>query len=309
MKTTLITSIIGTCLCTYAQTITTGLPVAPAAGNAPHAESRAVGAVTAKIASLSPYRDTVPPVQIRFSPVDAKVAQEMEEDLAVMGALIDQSIDERQTAMGIEMVITSSSVRGMYIEGTGPLYMIKVDFPMFGPASAEEKPEEKPVDSEWERVRDRLRGQNTPNMEYSARSNVRFDPKQVEALKKILLGTMKNGGNFRHFKPDEHLSIAVFGHPSPVRAYVQKSNRDDSSPGKSGNYFVSWSSSKSEQGTVMTLKAKKADIDAFASGKMDLDAFSNKVTVATYSGNGYGMTSVNSWLHGSGSSSTSLRLR
>src|SRR6185295_9421074 len=58
------------------------------------------------------------------------------------------------------------------------------------------------------------------------------------------------------------------------------------------------------QGTVLTIRAKKADIDAAAKGSLDDDAFAKKVAVTTYSGNGYGLTSVNSWIRRSSSSSS-----
>jgi hypothetical protein len=114
---------------------------------------------------------------------------------------------------------------------------------------------------------------------------------------------MKNGANFRHLKPEENLSFAVFGHPSPVQAYVKQSSSAASNgfpQNNKGGYAITWKSSGgSEQGTVLTLKARKADIDAFAKGAMDLDAFSRKVTTTAYAGNGYGITSVNSWVRDS----------
>jgi hypothetical protein len=270
-------------------------------------QDRALVAVTRSLDSMKlSARDGVPPIVIRFSGVDSKAAQEMEEDLAVMGYLVDQAIDEPQSALGIDLVFTSGgrSVRGMYIEGVGALYMIKVNFPVLGSEATEEKPEQKPADSEWEKAKQALRGQGysyEPEV-YSSRTSVQFDPKQVEALKKVLLTTMKNGANFRHLKPDDYLSFAVFGHPSPVRPKVSTQPRNaanDFSTSKSSRstYGVTWSSSSSPTpGTVLTLKARKSDIDAFAKGSTDLDAFSKKVITASYAGNGYGITSVNSWL-------------
>ena len=51
----------------------------------------------------------------------------------------------------------------------------------------------------------------------------------------------------------------------------------------------------SPQGTVLTLRAKKSDVDAFATGKLDFDAFQRKVEQNSYAGSGYGITSINSW--------------
>ena len=339
MKTTLVVLIIGAQLCANAQRTTTApsttpRPVQPYAGALEAAAQqqtiaaerqaalaanleRHANHVATQVASISSsYRDGIPPVQIRFSPTESKATQEMDEDLATMGVLIDQAIDEPQSAMGIDMVFTSGSrsVRGMYIEGAGALYMIKVNFPVLGPEKVEEKAEEKPADSDWDKARQALRGQK-PSVEWESgsRSSIQFDPKQVEALKKILLNTMKNGANFRHLKPDEHLSFAVFGHPSPIRATMHRNKLSENKPSasRSGTYSVVWSNNGSEQqGTVMTLKARRADIDAFAKGRMDYDAFAGKVIMTTYAGTGYGITSVNSWLQsGSGRGGVGLQVR
>ena len=48
-------------------------------------------------------------------------------------------------------------------------------------------------------------------------------------------------------------------------------------------------------GTVLTLRVKKSDADAFASGKLDFNAFQQKAEIHAYPGSGYGLTSLNSW--------------
>lgn len=50
------------------------------------------------------------------------------------------------------------------------------------------------------------------------------------------------------------------------------------------------------QGTVVTLRVKKSDVDAFAKGALDFDAFQKRATVNAYIGSGQGITSVNSWI-------------
>ena len=51
---------------------------------------------------------------------------------------------------------------------------------------------------------------------------------------------------------------------------------------------------------MLSLRARKADIDAFSSGKLEYDSFKTKVSTAAYVGSGAGMTSINSWLLESG---------
>lgn len=50
------------------------------------------------------------------------------------------------------------------------------------------------------------------------------------------------------------------------------------------------------QGTVLTIRAKKSDVDALAKGELDLEAFKSRVMINTYTGHGQDITSVNSWI-------------
>jgi hypothetical protein len=49
------------------------------------------------------------------------------------------------------------------------------------------------------------------------------------------------------------------------------------------------------QGTVLNVRVKKADVDAFAKGEMNLETFQSKAVFNSYIGNGYGILSINSW--------------
>mgnify|MGYP006179291289 CR=1 FL=1 len=57
--------------------------------------------------------------------------------------------------MGIKLYYTSGgkSVRALYLENFGPLFMVKVNFPVHGPTAVETNEPEQPDDSEWNRAR------------------------------------------------------------------------------------------------------------------------------------------------------------
>src|SRR5205085_1060704 len=61
------------------------------------------------------------------------------------------------------------------------------------------------------------------------------------------------------------------------------------------------------QGTVLSLRVKKSDVDAFANGKLDFETFAKKAEQHSYPGNGYGITSINSWSRMGTSGSLLLR--
>lgn len=249
--------------------------------------------------------DSIPPVMVRFSSPDAKTSATLEEDLFVMARVISRTleraeVDKMTYKMNVPMLLTGSgrSVRPMYIEGSGPLFMIKVNFPVMRPAKTEENvsnPETS--ESEWTEARHEVFGEPETGVEESPGRNSNFNEEQVELLKKELIGALKNAANIRGLKPDESVNIAVFGHANSVRvAKVTPAATDSPGRSYSVNAVGYVSVSGAGKGSVLTLHAKKSDIDAFASGKLDSEAFKAKVTTTTYAGSGAGTTSINSWI-------------
>jgi hypothetical protein len=271
----------------------------------------------------SSYRDPVPPLVFQFAAADQGALAAMEEDLTIMTRLfeksLEQSLGENSPAykMGIPMLVTSSgrSVRAMYLDGFGAVFMIKVNFPVLAPPAAEEKkPERKPEDSEWERTRNEMLGLQEPrDASTLAGAEVPYDGSLVDTLKRELLETLKNASNFRGLKPDEFICVTVFGSPNMTVGRQTSS----SIPGKTpvparssgvraeakaqpnalarAGYALAYSSQPAGQGTVLTLRVKKSDVDAFARGKLDFKAFQKAASFNAYVGSGYDMTSVNSW--------------
>jgi len=273
---------------------------------------------TAAPGYYSSSRDSIPPVIIRFGDDNEKVTANLEEDLSIMTHLISRTLeraasdDKVVSKLGVPMLLTGSgkSVRAMFVEGMGALFMIKVDFPVMGPSTEPTKESEKEGnDSEWSAARRELFGApDAWSRTYQAEP--KYNAEEVELLKTQLINALKNAANIRGLGSSESVTIAVFGHPAPTRA-------KDSLPGRRAganhaaatdqavnavgqypralNQYSVTTSADTGRGTVLTLRATKSDITAFASGKLDPDAFKAKVRTASYVGSGYGVTSVNSW--------------
>jgi hypothetical protein len=328
MKTILSSALLMAALSMSAQR--TPFPQAAPVGATPEAAN--VATHTDKVRSIlysaqnviSSYRDSVPPLVFQFTSAEQSALAAMEEDLPVMTRLLEksleQSLGENSPAykMGIPMLVTSSgrSVRAMYLEGFGAMFMIKVSFPVLGlPAEKEKKPEQPTEDSEWERTRKELLGIDEPRGAAGLMSGaaVEFDPALVEALKKEILEALKNASNIRGLKSEEFVCVTVFGGPqallakqssasalspkkatTPARTVTRDEKAKPGVPGRAG-YAVTYSSGPASQGTVLTVRVKKSDVDAFANGKLDFKAFEKRTTFNTYLGSGYDVTSVNSW--------------
>jgi hypothetical protein len=243
--------------------------------------------------------DSIPPVMIRFSEPDAKANAALEEDLFVMARVISRTLDRAQAdgvdyKLNVPMLLTGSgrSVRPLYIEGLGPLFMIKVNFPLLPPPKPSEKTTKAPPeDNEWSTAHREVFGQTEVVLpdEPPSRSSV-YKEEKVDLLKKELVGALKNASNIRGLASNEFINIAVFGHAS--------SHGKASYGVKSGGYASDTIAAELgvDKGSVLTLRARKGDIDAFAAGKLDADAFGTKVLMTSYFGSGNGITSINSWI-------------
>jgi len=110
-------------------------------------------------------------------------------------------------------------------------------------------------------------------------SNWPDDAAQVETLKTQVFTALKDATNIRSIKPGDFIAVTAFGPPSAVG-------------GKPG--------ASEMRGTVLNIRVKKSDIDAYAANKLDLDQFKEKAVIAAYSGTGYGLTSINSWAKSGG---------
>jgi hypothetical protein len=287
--------------------------------------------LTSTTAGSSVYSQ-IPSLVLKFSASDEVANSRMEEDLAIMTKLIEEDLRKGvgeggvDKALGIDLVYTGSrSVRAMYMEGFGALFMIKVNFPVYSPETTKETNESVPSTvSEWERAKRELYGQTSDRWSESGTisSRAKYSATQVEALKKLLMQTMKRTANIRDMRPDEWISFSVFGHPvalsKPKKSVAEKNNKkrtltpvnalpaagateepesaQQSGLGGSKGNFSTSSVQLSQNGTVMTVRAKRSDVEAFSKGKISVDDFAKVVETQSYFGNGYGVLSVNSWL-------------
>jgi len=264
-----------------------------------------------KLAKAKGAQNAIPPIVVRFSVGENDDVSALEEDLAVMGKIIDRSLERAfgketpDVRMGIPMVLSSGgrSVRAMYTEGFGALFTLKVNFPLMAPRVATDtKPES--GESDWDRAKEELYNQAEDNWisEEGALPAIEYDPARVEALKRDLLISLKNASNIRGLKPNEFLTVTAFGTPSLAQSHSSKwvngtgagigsNNREGSSAGVRGRL-----SSDGHRGTVLAIRVKKADIDAFAKASGKLAELQSKATINTYRGYGYGVPSVNSWV-------------
>jgi hypothetical protein len=147
-----------------------------------------------------------------------------------------------------------------------------------------------------------------------------YDGEKVEQLKDLIIKSLKHATNIRNLKPDESVIITIRG-CAPVDViletvetlpssgapqtstsrYSSASPRSDASQRGTSRSSTTASRKRADLvqtrfrtkdvsggATIMTIRAKKADIDTFAKGKANFDQFRQRVRINTYSAGGPG---------------------
>jgi hypothetical protein len=240
---------------------------------------------------------------IRSGESDEKTVSALEEDLNVMSRILTKSLKEKDleddtaTAMGMHIraltIGGQGAAQNIYLEGYGALFLFNVRFPLLAPPkTAEEKGSKEPVNTTWEEAKQELYGSKETLLRLKnnlAFKREEFDAKKVANLKEALLHALKNATHIRNVKSEEFITIAVIGTDIPsARRTVRATSVGSGEQNK--NVFLQPSrivglmstSSLGNGETTLTIRVKKADVDAFAKGSLDFEKFKEKVAVSTY---------------------------
>lgn len=232
------------------------------------------------------------PLVIQTSEAEPKERANLEEDLAVMAHILDKAIEDLPgarwrepgpKAMGIDVLLGNGSgpMHNLYLDGYGALFLINVGFPLVPPASKAE--EAKPSgDSAWEEAKQELYGE-VPAARAGRLPAEEFSQDKVNKLQAAVLDALKNASNIRGLKPDESVTVCVLGGTSagPVRA-KRVARTGASAGGGYGGWVALSHPGQPTQGTVMTMRVKKADVDAYAKDKIGREEFQKRVRTASY---------------------------
>jgi hypothetical protein len=236
-----------------------------------------------------------------FSKPDQKVVDQIAEDLRILSYLFSRNLerafegDPPDYKLGIPMLMAADghSVGASYLEGFGVVLKMRVGFPLVAPTGDKTEPAAAQPGSEWDEARRALSGAEAPENgaggEFAANlwgesmhtivAAGPYDPKRVETLKRRTLALLKNASNLRHLKADEWIAVSITGAPVPGRTRPWRLH------GPAGNfsaYTLILDNSDSGRATMMTIRVKKADVDAFAAGKLSEEQFAKQAEVASY---------------------------
>jgi hypothetical protein len=236
---------------------------------------------------------------VRSGDTDPKSMSIAQEDLNVMSHILEKAADKRgddeeRRAMGVPLVSFGEGVKNLLLEGYGAVFLLNVNFPLSGPPEKGKETEPKAgADSTWEEAKRELYGPRGPkpggNWEMTQQTPLMepYNPKRVESLKAALLEALKNAANIRSLKEDDSVTVVVTTRGTGPTLMTRKiaisreQPEDAPAPG-AGIETEDHIKPVPHPKSTLTIRVKKGDIDAFAKGKMNEEAFRKKVAIALY---------------------------
>jgi hypothetical protein len=223
---------------------------------------------------------------VRTSDSDPKSQVALEEDLGVMSHLLNKALEDLpggpghgNKVLGIDVFFTPGSepLRTLYLDNYGALFFLNVNFPLLAPTekrAAEEKPA---GGTAWEEAWQELYGQRSAGAMGEPAED--YNPEKVEKLKDTLFEALKNATNIRGLKPDEFVTIWVCGGSRAGNGRFKAVKGKEGAAVITADHLIS-----TAKRTILTIRARKTDIDQYAKGKIGADDFRKRVLQTAYTG-------------------------
>jgi hypothetical protein len=226
------------------------------------------------------------------------------EDMNIMSRIFAKNLEKANIDIGGLFISTSSdpfhiafsrgkqSTQGIYLQGYGALFLMKVDFPLSPGPKVEEETEQaqkvEDTDEVWAQMRQEIFAPDEIRKDKDDRPKKEYDSQKVENLKNHLIQSLKHATNLRNLTADESVILTVTG--SGISSSYKSVSRI---PGR--NEFVVVGRDNRAQiikadligdiglslPTVLVIRAKKSDIDRFAKGDLDFDQFQQNTQILT----------------------------
>jgi len=202
----------------------------------------------------------------------------------------------------------SRATEAVYLQGYGVLFLMEVNIPLSSPPKAKETEKDESTqkaDSIWQQAKQEIFYSTT--IQRTQPQEDKYDAEKVKELKSRLIKALKHAANIRNIKPEEWIILTVYGADQKGRGIVtykvntegmSKPSSSNARGGYGGGYgfagratggagfgvgaMVGPGQKQASQGSVMTIHAKKADVDAFAKDELDFDKFREKVQIFIY---------------------------
>jgi hypothetical protein len=179
--------------------------------------------------------------------------------------------------------------RPMFIGGYGAVFSLTVDFPLLPPPEAPEPNQAaEKIDPMWAQAQQELQDpQAALRLQRGTPQGRAYRAEAVETLRTTLIGLLKHATNIRDLGPDAWVTILVQG-PAPTTeagasaaVSIVGGTYGGGSPYEEHRALV-LPGTHSEGRTLLTLRARKADIDQYAQGRLDDAQFEQRAQIVTH---------------------------
>lgn len=251
---------------------------------------------------------------IRSSDLDPKEQTNLEEDLTVMSHVLEKTLatafgpqKQGNAVLGVDVFFSpgSNPIRGLYLDGYGALFTLNVVFPLVPAPKGDVEKGKASTDSAWDEARREVFGQGMEGKPAYPRSE-EYDERKVNKLKEALLDALKNATHVRGLKSEDSVTLCVSGGPSmggpesgersaEELANLRKQLAELQTRYTENHPTVIETRQKIKalesqlannqprpRGTMLTIRVRKSDVDAFAKDKMSLDEFRKKARIMSY---------------------------
>jgi hypothetical protein len=216
-------------------------------------------------------------------------ADPLVEDLTIMSRIIQKSLADgyllpevsAMDSLIINLTLPSQNMgprlffpltrrpKPMYIGGYGALFFLQVDFPLVPPAEQGQQAGAEESDPVWSEARRSLYEAPGAGFVANAAPVEAYSEDKVALLRSRLIEIMKHATNIRSLDPNDSVTIVVRG--APVGDVRPSTNAVPGLPNEApcGR-------------TVLTLRARKPDIDQYAKGQLDPAQFEQRLQITNY---------------------------
>jgi hypothetical protein len=248
--------------------------------------------------------------------IKAQDIAEIIEDMQIMSHILDERFKETRRVQGAFTDFgdffgrDNRATEATYLQGYGVLFSMEVNFafsPPPKPQGQETKQPAENADSTWQRAKQQVFSPGDSRGPGGSGSSEEYNSQMVEELKRDLITTLKHAANIRGVQAEELVILTVIGGGRQSRGvyggggYMMGGMGGASVSGGGGMMGGGMSGSMGggmmsggmggmsspgemsvSPATVLTIRAKKSDIDAYAKGELDFEQFNQKVDIFTY---------------------------
>jgi hypothetical protein len=240
---------------------------------------------------------TEPVLVVPGKALEPETLDRIVEDLSIMSRIIEKGLSQDLAgASGVDGLFAFDMSRAgasigpgvlfpatgrtkpMYVGGYGAVFFLQVDFSLLPPPDLpQQSATAEKVDPVWaEAKRSMLEPDSVLSSPYdeAAPTPRPYSRENVEALKEQLIATMKHATNIQAIDPNEWVVLVVQGTARAAgETHILFDERGDPRSQAANLLFGK---------TVLTLRARKTDVDLYAAGKLDRTQFEQHLQVISY---------------------------